>query len=186
MTENRFLRDTNLPGIAATDGRRLEIVAVGSPLYHGVPLGCDATLVSPLHANGHPVSRAAVDDGAAIRRAEANKRRAYPELVDSLHLRLVVLACELGGRWSATCVEVVSGLAGWRSQAEPPPLRAAAQQAWSSRWWALLSVTQQRLLAGSLLDTGEHGVDAVGGGAPTLADLVLDAPTVGPSRLPLH
>ena len=83
-------------------------------------------------------------------------------------------------------MEVVSGLAGWRSQAEPPPLRAAAQQAWSSRWWALLSVTQQRLLAGSLLDTGEHGVDAVGGGAPTLADLVLDAPTVGPSRLPLH
>ena len=49
VRENVFLRDTQLPGIAADDGRRLEITATGLPLHRGVPLGVDASVVSPLH-----------------------------------------------------------------------------------------------------------------------------------------
>ena len=66
-----LLRDTSLTGIEATDGRALEIVATGLPLEHGIPLGCDATLVSPLHADGTPWPAADVTPGVALARAAA-------------------------------------------------------------------------------------------------------------------
>lgn len=50
----RLLRDTTLHHIRPTDGRRLENVATGLPLHRGAPLGCDATIMSPLHADGTP------------------------------------------------------------------------------------------------------------------------------------
>ena len=35
---------------------------------HGVPLACDATMLSPLHADGTPWPYAAVRDGVALER----------------------------------------------------------------------------------------------------------------------
>ena len=75
VAENCFLRDTAIPGIAATDGRRLEIVATGLPLHRGVPLGVDVTMVSPLHADGSPWASADVTAGVALSRAERCKER---------------------------------------------------------------------------------------------------------------
>ena len=99
-----MLRDTNLPGIQADDGRRVEIVATGFHWFQGVPLACDTTLVSPLHADGTPWDGADTADGVSILRAEAAKRDTYPELVASSQCRLAKLACEVGGRWSDRCI----------------------------------------------------------------------------------
>ena len=106
-----FLRDTTLHQIQPTDGRRLEIVATGLPLHRGAPLGCDATMVSPLHADGTPWRRADTEAGVAIQHGEACKARTYPELVESSQLRLLTLAVETGGRWSTTCATTVRQLA---------------------------------------------------------------------------
>ena len=53
VTTNMFVRDLDLdvPN-AARDGRRLEVVADVLPLFGGVQLAIDTTLVSPLHSNG--------------------------------------------------------------------------------------------------------------------------------------
>ena len=43
---NQFLRDLNLQEISSNDGRRIEIICDGLPLYHGRQLAIDATIVS--------------------------------------------------------------------------------------------------------------------------------------------
>ena len=189
VAENRYLRDTNIPTIAAGDDRRLEVVARGTPLFHGMPLGCDATLVAPLHADGRARPHAATEDGIAIEKAEHDKRTTYPELVESHYLRLVVLACEVGGRWSSTCQQVVQGLAAFRAESAPRRLQGAARMGFEARWWAILSVAQQSTLAASLLDgDAAVGLDASVGGPPLLTE-VLEEDCFGgmdPSRLPLR
>ena len=58
VTTNMFVRDLDLdvPN-AARDGRRLEVVADGLPLFGGVQLAIDTTLVSLLHSNGSACRR---------------------------------------------------------------------------------------------------------------------------------
>ena len=65
----------------------------------GEALCCDATLVAPLRRDGRPQPRAAEEDGAAIAVARRRKEARYPELCRPGPQRLVVLACETGGRW---------------------------------------------------------------------------------------
>ena len=71
-----------LPGVHASDKRKIEIVAKHLPLYRGLPLVLDATIVSPLRANGQPRPRAAVIDGVAITAIENDKHTKYPELIN--------------------------------------------------------------------------------------------------------
>ena len=185
VVENMFLRDTNLPDIAVTDGRRLEVVALGLSVEQGVPLGCDATLVSPLHADGSVWAGADEECGVALRRGEADKRATYPELVGSDRLRLMVLACEVGGRWSSTCVRLVRQLAGAKARSAPAPLRASAAQAWRARWWGLLSVAAQGAFAATLAEDAVLALEGMDGPPPVLADVLLDAGAPPPiSRLP--
>ena len=85
----------------AHDARRLEIVAEGLPLYGGAQLAVDTTLVSAHHCDGTARLGAAHIDGAALVVARRRKERAYPELVGPRsRAKLVVLAGEVGGRWS--------------------------------------------------------------------------------------
>ena len=149
---------------------------------------CDATMVSALTSRGAATARAADVDGAAIGRAERKKRRRYPELLNSPFGRLVVLACEVGGRWSDTSLRFVAGLAKHKARAAPALLRSSARAAWLSRWWGLLSVAAQSALASTL--TGD-GVLALGGPAGfdevplgDVLDHACGAPP--PSRLPLR
>ena len=171
---NAFLRDTSLPSIAAHDGRRVEILATGLPLHRGVPLAVDATLVSPLHADGQPWAKAATQDGVAISRGEALKARTYPELVKSTEVRLVTLACEVGGRWSADCRTLLRGLAGARARSAPLPLQPVVRSAWLRRWTALLSVAQQDALAATLVDDVPSDLDGADGGEPCVVDVWVD------------
>ena len=62
------------------DGRRLEVVTDGLPLFHGAQLALDATMVSALWCDGTPHRRAAEEDGAVLRAARRRKGRTYPEL----------------------------------------------------------------------------------------------------------
>lgn len=151
------------------------MVATGLPLHGGVPLGCDCTMVSPVHANGQPWAGCATEAGVAIRRAEVDKEKTYRELVGSGQLRLVTLACEVGGRWSKTCVDTVRALAAAKARSAPRLVRASALHAWEARWWTILSVGAQSALAATLTEEAVMVLDGHDGEEPPLADVLFDA-----------
>ena len=105
-------------------------VLYGLPLLHGVQIAVDTTLVSPLRRDGTPHSCCAREDGAALRQARHRKERVYPELSGAHgRARLVVLASEVGGRWSTDPQAFLRQLAGAKARQEPPTLRASAKLA---------------------------------------------------------
>ena len=110
MRTNMFLRDMDL-GVPVGDARRLEVV-VGLPVRGGAQLAVDTTLVCALHEDGRPRRKAAEPDGVALQAAERKKVTAYPELVGQRsRAKLVVLAVEVGGRWSEQTRVFLSQLA---------------------------------------------------------------------------
>ena len=79
--------------VPETDRRAIELVALGLPLYHGLPLACGATVASPLHADGsaRPMLRIDVDEvrGKALGTTRATVARLGP-----------ILGCR-GAAWDA-------------------------------------------------------------------------------------
>ena len=140
VAENQLLRDLNLGGVDPHDGRRLEVIANGLPLWGGAQLAIDATLVSPVRADGSAQPGAADEDGVQLAVARARKERAYPELLEARRCRLVVLGLEVGGRWSEEALTFVRLLARTKARSAPQRLRASAQAAWQHRWTGLASV----------------------------------------------
>ena len=100
MTTNTRLMDLNIDNIQRQDDRRIIVIANGLPLWGGVPLAIDTTLVSPLTRASEPRSRAGRYAGAAVQDARRAKESACPELLQTRRCKLVVLAIEVGGRWS--------------------------------------------------------------------------------------
>ena len=91
----------DLGPIDQLDARWLEVV-VGLPLFGGAQLAVDTTLVCPLTRNGAAKPRAATMSGACLEVARRRKEARYPELVGNQgRARLVVLAGEVGGRFSS-------------------------------------------------------------------------------------
>ena len=76
--------DLDIP-VPVNDGRRLEVVVDGLPLFGGAQLALDTTLVSSLHCDGSPHRGAADVDGAVLVAARRRKERTYPELVRPGH-----------------------------------------------------------------------------------------------------
>ena len=100
MTLNMMVRDLDLAVPHAHDTRRLEVVADGLPLFGGSQFAIDTTLVSTLHCDGS-ARRAAHRGRCCSRHARRKKERTYPELIGPhARARLVVLAGEVGGRWT--------------------------------------------------------------------------------------
>ena len=131
---NMFLRDMDLP-LPVADARRLEIVVDGLPLRGGAQLAVDTTLVCALHEDGRPRRRAAQQDGVAVGAAERRKISTYPELVGPhSRAKLVVLAVEVGGRWSEQTRAFLSQLAHTWARQETLLMRRRAEQAWRLRW----------------------------------------------------
>ena len=98
---NVMVRDMDIAAPDPRDGRRLETVVDGLPLFGGAQFAVDTTLVSALHCDGSATAGARDNDGAALVRARRRKERTYPELVGRrARARLVVLAGEVAGRWS--------------------------------------------------------------------------------------
>ena len=101
MVANAMFRDFDFADPDPEDRRRIEILANGLPLFGGAQLAVNTTLVSVLHCDGSAHPRAAHVDGAVLVAARRKKDRTYPELANPrVRARLVVLAREVGGRWS--------------------------------------------------------------------------------------
>ena len=81
VTTNAFVRDLDLNEPRGGDGRRLEIVVDGWPLFGGAQLAVDTTLVSTLLGDGSARRRAADEDEVALAAAWRAKETRYPELV---------------------------------------------------------------------------------------------------------
>ena len=154
--------------------RRLEVLATGLPLFGGVPLAVDATVVSALHANGTAWSRAHECAGTALDRAHDKKSDVYSDVETSSVVRLTTLACEVGGRWSEQCQNVIEQLAYARSREAPHFLQVAAKHAYASRWWALLSCAQQDAVAATLIQDGVVLFDRCDSPLSDITDLLSD------------
>ena len=77
----------------------------------------------------------------------------YPELSgDGGRARLVVLAAEVGGRWSAETAGFLSALAKARAETMPFLMQSRAQAAWLRRWSAMLACSAARTFSMSLLE----------------------------------
>ena len=119
---------TTVPGVPASDRRRLDLVVFGATAHGGAPC-CDATLVSLLTRTGHPQPCTAEADRAALQVAERRKRVAYPAgRRNSSWLRG-------RGRWRAGAQRFVRDLVRLRALCVPAAVRAAASAGWSRRWW---------------------------------------------------
>ncbi|CAK0891746.1 unnamed protein product, partial [Prorocentrum cordatum] len=133
-----------------------------------------STMVSPLRRDGWHRPRTFDIDGAALLVAERRKRRRYHELTTGHSGRLMVLSCEVGGRWGRDSLQLVRLLAKQKARAAPALLRRSAELAYTNRWWGFLSVAAQDALMATL--TGD-GYPALGGAAgeddPDLAEMLL-------------
>ena len=85
MATNFMVRDMDLRAPNVHDGRRLEVVADGLPLFGGARLAVDTTLVSPLHCDGTARRHTATVDGVVLGEARRRKELTYPELVAPRH-----------------------------------------------------------------------------------------------------
>ena len=123
----------------------------------------------------------------ALARREDDKLQRYPQLAASGVVRLVVVAGEVGGRWSDTTAWLLRRLAEAKAADAPRALRKATALALERRWWNLLAVATQDALAATLLHDAPHLLHGAPAKAPPLGDLLLDSgETPAPSRLPLR
>ena len=168
---NVFVRDLDLLPQGVPDQRRLEVVAEGLPLFHGAQLAIDTTLVSPLRADGAPHIQCADVDGAVLRQARRRKERTYPELSGAHgRAKLVVLAAEVGGRWSLEAQTFLRLLVRAKTRSLPEVLRVRARQAWLFRWSSLLACSAARAYASSLLEL--HGCPGADGPTPSTSSVL--------------
>ena len=133
VSTNVHVRDLDILA-EVHDARRIEIIAEGLPLFGGAQLAVYTTLVSAHHCDGSARARAARVDGIALEAAHQRKERTYRELVGPRsRAKLVVLAREVGGRWSAETSTFLRLLAAARARSETPVLQKRSEQAWRLR-----------------------------------------------------
>ena len=165
-----IVRDLDLRAPDVHDGRRLKI-AEGLPLFGRAQLALDTTLASALHCDGSARPHAADVVGVALSPRRRRKELTYPELVGPRsRARLVVLAGEVGGRWSAETMSFLGLLAKARARSETHLKRRRVEQAWRIRWSCMCAAA--RAVAASLL---EQRVSIGGdGNAPVSHEVVAD------------
>lgn len=168
----RMLTRTNIP-VAADDTRRLDLVASGLNVYHGLPLFCDATILSLITATGLARPGTSNQGGQLLVHAEEDNNNIYWE-VHSTGLGVsLCLGCEVYGRWSRQCIDLVPKLARERTRGLHVRVRRGMALALQHRWWALLGLSLQRSVAHVALSSAA-GVDLMATElepAPALADL---------------
>ena len=129
------------------------MVADGLTLWNGSQLAIDTTLVSPLHRDGTARRRAADHNGVALEHARRRKAATYPELSGDMgRARLVVLAAEVGGRFSTEKAVFLNALAKAKSQSAPQLLRGRVRAAYTRRCEAILACSAAQSFAMSLLE----------------------------------
>ena len=175
-----MVRDTHIQ-TDPHDQRRMDIVAApGSRAVgarRGVPLFGDVTIVSVHTMRGEAKPLAANRDGAVLGQAVSRKRRTYADVAASSEAALVVLGCEVYGRWCEDATSLVREMAALKAREAPPLLRGCAQHAWSNRWWSMIGVGVHRAIAEALLR--HAGCDLQSSPAttepPPLAEVIMEA-----------
>ena len=124
VTTNVMLRDLDMVLPNAADGRRLEVVADGLPLFGGAQLAVDTTLV-PCVVTATPPAMLPVKM-VLWRQGRQRKERTYR--ARGARARLVVLAVEVGGRWSEEVRSFLSQLNEGRARGENKLLHSRAEQ----------------------------------------------------------
>ena len=109
----------------------------------------------------------------ALASARQRKERTYPELSgEGNRATLVVLAAEVGGRWSTEARDFLVALAAAKAREAPFLLESSVKAAWLFRWSCMLACTAARSFALSLVDGLGPGVV---GALPTLCDVLSEA-----------
>ena len=164
------LTDPVLMAFNGFDQRRIEVIIDVFTLWHGV----DTTLVSPLHGDGSARRNAATTSGVVLRNARRAKERTCPELTgEEERARLVVLAAEVGGRWSEETALFLGALAKARAQESPQLLQGRVSAAYIRRWSALLACSLVRSFTLSLLE--QRPVPSVGADIPSVHEVLREA-----------
>ena len=181
----RSARKTSAPS-SEMPGRgsvSVALYALVSPQLEEMPSTAPVSLVSPLTRAGRPVPSADKRAGVALVAVRRRKVARHPELIRGGPQRLVVLAAEVGGRWSDECQQFLRTLLRLRVQRAPPPLRASAARGWARRWW---SVPLQRTVANSAFGVWTMPPLPGAPDALPLGDVLDLAIASAPSRLPLR
>ena len=130
VSTNVLVRDLDLLPLQHADARQLEVVADVLPLCHGAQIAVDTTLA--MAPRTVVVLR---ENGASLRQARRRKERVHPELSGAHgRARLVVLASEVGGRWSLETQAFLRQFERAKSREGPPTFRTSAKLAWTWRW----------------------------------------------------
>ena len=155
----RLLRDTHVP-VPPDDYRRLDLIVPGLNVYHGLPLFCDLTIVSPITGTGAPRSGTSNTGGRLLEQAQTDNDQVYHEVISSGLGTLLCLGCEVYGRWSQQCVDLVPALARERSRGLHPRIRRGVALSLQNRWWGILGVALQNAVAHCIMNSSA-GVDLV-------------------------
>ena len=173
----RVLRWRARPRVCREAGGRVTLNVRGLATSWGcgpdtTHLAIDTTM-APVRGDGRPCPQDARVDEAALARARRRKEATYPELPGANGCaRLVVLGCEVGGRWSDECHSFLRQLSKAKGRHEPSGIRASARHAWLRRWSSILACCASRSLALSLLEQrGGLGAD---GPTPSSSEVVGD------------
>ena len=180
VSTNAFLRDMNISNIDVRDGRRIEVLANGLSLYHGTQVAIDATIISPLKANGRAAHNSNRYDGAAIREAIKVKERTYPELVNNPRCKLLVAPVEIGGRWGEDAYNFLVAMAEAKVRASPIILRRALLNAYTRRWTGMISYAVQDAFAASILEDSPAYTMHTDGNEPHTGSLVANDASEAP------
>ena len=119
--------------------------------FRGMPLFCDVTIVSTLSRTGAPRGSSHNIDGNIVEQANRRKRRTYRDVATSGSAHFLVLGMEVNGRWHQDTLQLIKQLAYHKSADAPSVLRKSAQQAWSRRWWNIVSVGCMKAVGEALL-----------------------------------
>ena len=120
------------------------------------------------------IPRPQVMDGASLETARRRKERRYPELSSQFgRARLVVLACEVGGRWSDETCDFLRHLAKAKVRGEPFPVQRRAEAAWLLRWRVLMACSAAKAFALSLLEA--RSCVSSDGCVPLTGEVISDA-----------
>ena len=119
-------------------------------------------------------------------RTTQNKERTYPELLNNQCCRLVVLAIEVGGRWSEEAAAFISNLARARARQAPAILQPSVAAAITARWTATLTHAAMTPFAATLLGEATPNLYDVEANHPSWSQILAEAPADPPpsSRLP--
>ena len=143
----------------ATDQRRLDLIVPGLNVDRGLPLFCDITVVSPITRSGFARAGTSNRGGALLETAERTNDATYHEVSYSGLGSLQCLGCEVYGRWSKQCVELVPKLARERARGLHVRVRRGSQLMFQRRWWGILCVALQQAVSRMVLHAGDAGAD---------------------------